>query len=226
MAVNAMDILQLIQKIVIWAIPVIFAITVHEVSHGWVAHKLGDSTAKMLGRITLNPIKHIDPIGTLLVPGLLILFGSKFIFGWAKPVPVNWGNLRNPKRDVALVALAGPVSNLVMALIWAILAKLGMLIGGAFTFLVYMGIAGIMINLILMILNIIPIPPLDGSRVVTSLLSPRAARSYNMIEPYGFLILLVLLFTGVLGKILFVPFNLLFGLILSAFGLQVGGMFN
>lgn len=221
-----MDILPIIQKIVIWAIPVIFAITIHEVAHGWVANKLGDSTAKVMGRITLNPIKHIDLIGTLLIPGLLILFGSPFIFGWAKPVPVNWNNLHNPRRDMALVALAGPFVNLLMALIWAIIAKVGLIIGSPFHFLVFMGLAGIVVNLILLILNIIPIPPLDGSRIVSSFLSPSAARKYNTVESFGFIILIILLITGILSMIMLVPFNFLLNLILNIFGIPTQGLFS
>lgn len=221
-----MDSLNIIQKIIIWSIPVIFAITLHEYAHGWVASRLGDSTAKFLGRLSLNPIRHIDPIGTLLIPGLLILFKMNFIFGWAKPVPVNWNNLRNPRRDVALVALAGPVSNLIMATIWAFIAKLGLMMGDmAFMApVVYMGAAGIMINTILMILNILPIPPLDGSRVVSSFLPPKMAWRYNLLEPYGFIILIVLLATGLLSYILFHPyvwtvttFQSLFGIPVQAF---------
>lgn len=215
-----MDLLNTVQKIVIWAIPVIFAITVHEVAHGYVANRLGDSTAKMLGRITLNPIKHIDLIGTIVIPGLLLLMGSQFIFGWAKPVPVNWSLLRNPRRDMALVALAGPLSNLGMGLIWAILAKVGTLVT-PLHFLLYMGVAGILINLILMILNLIPFPPLDGSRIVSSFLSPKAMQKYNLIEPYGFIVLIVLLVTGILGSILLIPFEFLFNVFLDLFGLGV-----
>jgi len=193
----------LLQKIVLWLIPTIFAITVHEVAHGFVAYKLGDPTAKFLGRLTLNPSKHIDLFGTLIIPIILFLLGG-FIFGWAKPVPVDWRNLRNPKRDTALVALAGPLANLLMAIIWAVAVKAGIIlrddnmIWG--TVLIAMGFAGISINVVLMVLNLIPIPPLDGSRILTTFLSPRASFNYNKIEPYGFLILLVLLATGILGQ--------------------------
>ncbi len=193
------------QLIAIWVLPILFAITVHEVAHGWVAYRLGDPTAKMLGRLTLNPIKHIDPIGTIVVPGVLLIIGG-FIFGWAKPVPITWDNLGKPKRDMALVAAAGPIANLLMALIWALIAKIGFLIGNGLAWLalpmVYMGQAGIIINLLLMILNLIPIPPLDGSRVVSSLLPGPLAWKYNRLEPYGFFILLGLLVTGVLAKIM------------------------
>ncbi len=198
--------LSLIQKIVVWALPVIFAITLHEVAHGWAAKYLGDRTAEMMGRLTLNPIRHIDPIGTIVMP-LLLLMISPFVFGWAKPVPVTWENLRNPKRDMALVAVAGPAANLVMVLFWVLVIKLAGLFEGALPaagveFFYLMGAAGIIINIVLMVLNMIPIPPLDGSRVVSSMLPGSWAHSYSRLEPYGLVILLVLLVTGVLGKVL------------------------
>ena len=178
-----------LQKIVLWAIPTLFAITVHEVAHGWVANKLGDKTAKIMGRLTLNPLKHIDPIGTVLIP-IILYWAGGFIFGWAKPVPVNPMNFNNPKRDTAIVATAGPVSNLIMTILWALIAKFGILllqnnvqIG---LVLNYMGQIGIFINLIFMILNLIPIPPLDGSKILMGFLSNRVAAKYNLIEPYGF----------------------------------------
>jgi len=204
-----MDELNKIQLIAIWILPVLFAITVHEVAHGWVAKKLGDPTAMMLGRLTLNPIKHIDPIGTLLVPGLLLVFGAGFIFGWAKPVPVTWENLKHPKRDMALVAIAGPLVNLLMAFIWAMLLALALSITSsesAFTYpLVLMAEAGILINLVLMLLNLLPIPPLDGGRVMIGILPGRWAWQLSRLEPYGLFILLALIFTDVLGKILLPP---------------------
>ncbi|MCS3903104.1 Zn-dependent protease [Methylohalomonas lacus] len=198
--------LSLIQKIVVWALPVIFAITLHEVAHGWAAKYLGDRTAEMMGRLTLNPVRHIDPIGTIAMP-LLLLLVSPFVFGWAKPVPVTWENLRNPKRDMALVAIAGPAANLAMVLFWVLVIKLAGLFEGALPssgveFLYLMGAAGIIINIVLMVLNMIPIPPLDGSRVVSSMLPGAWANSYSRLEPYGLIILLVLLVTGVLGKVL------------------------
>ncbi len=209
-----MDEVNLIQRIVIWALPVLFAITVHEVAHGWMALKLGDRTAMMLGRLTLNPIKHIDPIGTLLVPALMLLVGG-FIFGWAKPVPVTWENLRQPKRDMALVAAAGPLANLAMMVFWVVVLKLGLALAEDFSWvaqpLTYMSVAGIFINVVLMVLNLLPLPPLDGGRVVSGLLPDRLAWHYNRIEPYGFLILLVLFFTQVLGKIMWPIISAVFG---------------
>lgn len=218
-----MDQFSLLQKIILYVIPILFAITVHETAHGWVASKLGDQTAKLMGRLTLNPIKHIDLIGTIIVPAILITLGG-FIFGWAKPVPVTWQNLKNPRRDVALVALAGPGSNLLMALIWGGVAKLGavLVLNGmvlAGEPLYYMGLIGIFMNLILMVLNLIPIPPLDGSRVVSAFLRGRAAYYYARIEPYGFFILLALIAFGALGKFLNPVVLQLQALIGSLFGL-------
>jgi Zn-dependent protease len=198
----------LIQTVAIWALPVLFAITVHEAAHGYVARALGDTTAAMLGRLTLNPIKHIDPIGTVAVPlGLLLISalapGPAFVFGWAKPVPVNTRNLRRPQRDMAVVAAAGPLANLVMAIGWALLIKLGLSWDTAFSqAMVYMGVAGVAINVLLMVLNLLPLPPLDGGRVVSGVLPPRLAMYFDRIEPYGLPILLVLLVTGVLWAII------------------------
>ncbi len=203
-----MESLSLIQRIAIWLIPALFAITLHEVAHGWMARKLGDSTAMMLGRLSLNPIKHVDPVGTILIPGLLLWAGG-FLFGWAKPVPVTWQNLRQPKRDMALVAVAGPAANLLMGAFWVLVIKFAMVAPEALFILaeplLYMGVAGIFINSILMILNLFPIPPLDGGRVLTGLLPGPWAWRVAKIEPYGMLIVLALLMSGLLGKILW-PF--------------------
>jgi Zn-dependent protease len=200
-----MEELNLMQRIAVWAIPVLFAITVHETAHGWMALRLGDPTAKMLGRLTLNPIRHIDPLGTIVVPAAMLFLGG-FLFGWAKPVPITWENLRQPKRDMAWVAAAGPLSNLAMALLWAMFARLGMAIGEASgdlaMYMMYTGVAGIFINTILMLLNLLPLPPLDGSRVVSALLPGPLSYRYGLLEPYGLPILILLLITGLLGKVL------------------------
>jgi Zn-dependent protease len=205
-----MQTFSILQTVAIWMIPVLFAITLHEAAHAWVASQCGDTTAKALGRLSINPINHIDPIGTVLVPIVIaVLSGFQFIFGWAKPVPINWFQLRNPRRDMALVAVAGPLSNVIMAMFWVCCAKLGLTLDpstsqvAAFMFLT--GKAGIMINLIFALLNLIPIPPLDGSRVVASLLPPAASHQYMKLEPFGFVILVILMFTGILGWILFPP---------------------
>lgn len=222
-----MEVLSKIQLVAVAIIPLILAITVHEAAHGWLANRLGDKTALMLGRITLNPAKHIDPLGTIVIPILMLLF-SGFIFGWAKPVPVNWQNLNHPRRDMAWVALAGPGANLIMALFWALVAKLVIvLLSGAsgamphklFSFLVDMAQFGIMINVVLMILNLVPIPPLDGSRVVSSVLPPAAAHHYERLEPYGIWILLGLLLTGLLVKLIGPPIYAMLSAIKSSFGI-------
>lgn len=218
-----MDDLAPLQKVVVWALPVLFAITVHEVAHGWAAKQFGDRTAMMLGRLTLNPVKHIDPVGTILVPGIMILFGTGMLFGWAKPVPVTWQNLHNPKRDMALVALAGPMANLLMAILWALVMKITLVLPGSLAMVVrpllYMGGAGISINLILMVLNLVPIPPLDGSRIVSSVLPDKVSWRYNQLEQYGLLILLILLATGLLQHIIGPPLGMLQGQVFRIVGL-------
>ncbi len=218
-----MDHLTIIQKIAVWILPVIFAITVHETAHGWVAKKYGDNTASMLGRLTLNPIKHIDPLGTIIIPGLLLLTGTGFIFGWAKPVPVDARNFKKPRHDMAIVALAGPVSNLLMATGWALLARIGVTIGASAEYislpLVYSGVAGISINLVLALINLLPIPPLDGSRILTGILPHRLAWQYNQLERYGFIILLILLYTKILNAILAYPMYLAQNLFFSIAGM-------
>lgn len=187
-----------IQQITIYAIPIIFAITLHEVAHGWVAKHLGDRTAEMMGRLTVNPLRHIDPVGTVLLPLMLMMF-SPIIFGWAKPVPITWQNLRNPKRDMALVALAGPGANLLMAAFWLLVLQIAQGLAGtipatAVQFFNYMASAGIVINIVLMVLNLIPIPPLDGSRVVSAMLPGPWAYQYSRLEPYGIFVIMGLIF--------------------------------
>jgi Zn-dependent protease len=183
------------QTLLIYVIPLIFAITIHEVAHGWVANQRGDSTAKMLGRLTLNPVKHIDPVGTLLVPAVLFFTGSPFLFGWAKPVPINFNALKSPKKDMIAVALAGPISNFIMALFWLFILSFTLNISNQLLF--EMAKFGIAINLVLGVFNLLPLPPLDGSRVVTALLPNYLAYQYNKLEHYGLYILLGLLFLGV-----------------------------
>jgi Zn-dependent protease len=195
----------IVQTLAIYAVPVLLAITLHEAAHGYVARHFGDPTAWLAGRITLNPARHIDPVGTVLVPALL-LFASKgaFMFGWAKPVPVDFGRLRRPKQDMLWVAAAGPASNLVMAFGWALLLKLAVTMPeNAYSLpLAEMARAGIDVNTILMLLNLLPLPPLDGGRIAVSLLPARAAWRFAQLERYGFIILLALLFLGVLDDIL------------------------
>jgi Zn-dependent protease len=205
----------------VWILPVIFAITVHEVAHGWVAKKYGDNTASALGRLTINPIKHIDWLGTVILPGILLLTGTGFIFGWAKPVPVDARNFKNPRKDMAVVALAGPISNLLMALAWALLARVGGMVGVEFISLplIYMGIAGISINLVLALINLLPIPPLDGSRVLSGILPGYWAWKYNQLERYGFIILLILLYMQILNVILAYPMYIAQQLFFSIAGL-------
>lgn len=205
--------LSLVGKIAIWALPVIFAITVHEAAHGYVARHFGDMTAAAAGRITLNPLKHIDPLGTLLVPMLTMLLGG-ILFGWAKPVPVNFARLRHPKRDMLWVAAAGPGSNLAMAVLWALGFKLAPLTPEmVMAPLELMAQAGIMINVVLMVLNLLPLPPLDGGRIAVSLLPHPYAWHFSQLERFGFLILILLLVTGLLGKILWPFINAVIGLL-------------
>jgi len=195
----------LIQTITVLALPVIFAITLHEAAHGYVARMLGDPTAWQLGRVTLNPVKHIDLVGTIAVPvGILIMAklagAPPLLFGWAKPVPVDFGRLRRPKRDMLWVALAGPATNLAMAILWALTLRFSMDDPDSFWF--RMALAGVQINLVLMALNLFPLPPLDGGRIAFSLLPHRLAWQYSRLEPYGLMIVLLLLVTGVLWKLL------------------------
>lgn len=204
---------ELLRTITVYALPVLFAITLHEAAHGYVAKHFGDRTAYMLGRVSLNPIRHIDPVGTIAVPLGILVLGSLMgagglLFGWAKPVPVNFHALRRPKRDMLWVAAAGPGANLAMALGWALLLKVAMLAGLApGHFVIEVGHAGIIVNLVLMALNLLPLLPLDGGRILFSLLPDRFAASYARLEPLGFPILILLLFTNVLGFILYPMVN-------------------
>ena len=210
--------LNIIQKICAYALPIIFAITVHEAAHGYAARYFGDMTAHYLKRITLNPIKHIDPMGTILLPTLTVMLGG-ILFGWAKPVPVNFSNLRNPKKDMMWVALAGPASNLIMAIFWTIiLVRINLFPEQAELFLRVMCLAGIQINIILMVLNMLPLPPLDGGRVAVSLLPYPLSGYLAGLERYGLIILIFLLLSGVLGKILFPLVNISQSIIFRVFG--------
>lgn len=213
--------LTIAQKIAIWTLPILLAIVLHEVAHGWVAWKLGDPTARAQGRLTLNPLAHIDPIGTVVVPLVLLVLGG-FIFGWAKPIPVDPRHFKNPHRDMAKVAVAGPMANFIMAIGWGFLAVWGARwqvdmpqIG---QFMLYSGLAGVQINLILAALNLIPIPPLDGSRIVAAFLPPQMRNGYYRIEPYGFFILLGLIFTGLLNPIITPIYMAMKGVVQSVIG--------
>ena len=203
-----MDLAQLVQTISIYALPVIFGITLHEAAHGYVAKHFGDTTAYVLGRVSLNPVRHIDPVGTIVVPLVILLVtswgaGQGMLFGWAKPVPVNYHALRKPKRHMMWVAAAGPGANLAMALGWTLVMKLAPVMPDYFARpLVEMGYAGLKVNVVLMLLNLIPLLPLDGGRIVASLLPARLADQYARLEPWGFPILLALMFTNVLGIVL------------------------
>ena len=195
-----MDIAQTLQTILIYALPVLFSITIHEAAHGYAARHFGDHTASMLGRITLNPLKHIDPVGTILVPALLYFSTSgAFLFGYAKPVPVNFNNLRNPKRDMSWVALAGPASNLVQALLWLALFIVLIGVGVEERFFLQMAKGGVLVNLVMWAFNLFPLPPLDGGRILVGLLPYRSAATLSRVEPYGFFIVLALVLSGIVG---------------------------
>jgi Zn-dependent protease len=225
-----MDVNHLLQTFAIYALPVLFAITLHEAAHGYVARHFGDMTAHAQGRISINPVRHVDLVGTVLVPlAILLLSAGKFLFGWAKPVPVNYSALRKPRQHMAWVAAAGPAANLLMAVLWVVALRVGVTASdrgdawaelakeagtgglvdavlrhgnGPAEFLIGMAAAGVTVNLIFMLLNLVPIPPLDGGRILTSLLPNRAAWRFAKIEPWGVPILLVLLFTNVLSGVL------------------------
>ena len=216
--------LSLIQKLTIMVLPIVFAVTVHEAAHGWVADKLGDRTARTMGRVTFNPIPHIDLVGTIILPlGLYALSsmagGPGFLFGYAKPVPVNAARLHNPRRDMALVALAGPASNLLMAILWTLVAAVARRVGGGVPmlslFLFQAGLFGILINAFLLVLNMLPILPLDGGRVMALLLPVSLARKYAKLEPWGLVILLVLLMSGILTPVILPAVSALQSLLLG-----------
>lgn len=219
--------LSFIQKVAVFALPVLFAITLHEAAHGYVARYFGDMTAYAAGRISLNPMRHIDLVGTIIVP-LVSLLAADILFGWAKPVPVNFANLRRPKKDMLWVAAAGPLSNLLMSLGWALALKLGAgLAPGnpAAVWLVLVGACGIFVNVIFMVLNLLPLPPLDGGRIAVSLLPHRLSWKFAKIEPYGFIILIALMLTGVLGKILWPPISYSIIGIGAVFGFSANDLF-
>lgn len=197
-----MNLSELLQTVLIYALPVLFAITVHEAAHGYAARHFGDNTAYMLGRITLNPIKHIDPVGTILMP-LMLYFATSgaFLFGYAKPVPVRFDHLRNPKRDMIWVALAGPASNFAQAILWAIVLVVLVTSGVQERFFVEMARAGILVNLVMWAFNLFPLPPLDGGRILAGLLPWKQAQWLERIEPYGFFIVMALVIFGIVGSL-------------------------
>jgi Zn-dependent protease len=218
-----MDLQSIIQTIALYAIPIVFAITLHEAAHGYVAKHFGDYTAYQAGRISLNPLNHVDMVGTILVPvGLLIVTAGQFAFGWAKPVPVNFGLLREPKRDMLWVAAAGPGANLAMALAWGFILRLALLLPGNYFSYPIQAMAqyGVRINLVLMVLNLIPIPPLDGGRIAVSLLPNKLAYRFAMIEPYGLIIVVALLATRVLSGVIGPVVAVCRDLIYAVFGLS------
>jgi Zn-dependent protease len=230
-----LDLTSVVKDLLIAAIPILIAITFHEVAHGFVAYKYGDSTAKMMGRLTLNPIAHIDPVGTIIVPLMLFIFSKgTFIFGTAKPVPVNFYNLRHPRRDSALVSAAGPATNVIIAFLSILLLVLIYKISIVFTSSAFIGQKiiiplnkmlqySVSFNIFIAAFNLLPVPPLDGGRIVTSLLPAKHSYQFSKIEPYGILIVLVLWFTGI-ARYIIVPIQLFIKLIISMFLLPLGGL--
>lgn len=196
-----MDSNNLIQAITVFALPVLFAITIHEAAHGYVARHYGDNTAYLLGRVTLNPLKHVDPVGTILMP-LVLYFATHgaFLFGYAKPVPVNFGRLRHPRRDSVWVALAGPASNFIQALLWGILFTVLVGVGVREPFFLDMAKGGVLVNLVMCAFNLFPLPPLDGGRVLAGLLPPRQSYAFSRLEPWGFFIVMALVLAGVVSR--------------------------
>jgi Zn-dependent protease len=230
-----LDLTSIVKDLLIAAIPILIAITFHEVAHGFVAYKCGDSTAKMMGRLTLNPIAHIDPVGTIIVPLMLFIFSKgTFIFGTAKPVPVNFYNLRHPRRDSALVSAAGPATNVIIAFLSILLLVLIYKISIAFTSSAFIGQKiiiplnkmlqySVSFNIFIAAFNLLPVPPLDGGRIVTSLLPAKHSYQFSKIEPYGIFIVLILWFTGI-ARYIIVPIQLFIELIIRMFLLPVGGL--
>jgi Zn-dependent protease len=207
-----MDFAQIVQTVALYAIPVLFAITLHEAAHGYVAKHYGDNTAHMLGRITVNPLKHIDPVGTIAMP-LLLYFATSgaFLFGYAKPVPVNFGQLRNPKRDMIWVALAGPGANLIQAIAWTVLFYVLLASGVEEPFFLKMCQAGLLVNLVMFAFNLFPLPPLDGGRILVGLLPWKQAALVSRVEPWGFFIVMALVISGVVGNLWLRPLMMLTG---------------
>ena len=214
----------LLQRIVLIAVPILLAVTLHEIGHGWVANRLGDATAKEMGRLSLNPLRHIDPIGTIIVPAVMLLL-TGFVFGWAKPVPIDWRRLRHPRRDMVYVALAGPAVNLVLLIIsvaiMALALHLGDMSSRGVQFISYLCVSSITVNSILIVLNLLPIPPLDGGRIMTGILPRHLAVKYAQIERFGLPILVLLMVSGILGRVLGIPLLLIYFVSSGVMGISV-----